>query len=151
MRKTMFIEVYYKHASTVARKVRGELCPWLKANTARLVRNREHQQRGRSTYHCGKRQTTTSGGPNKFIIKRDSSLENRNNPKGIWKLLKKLIPRKNKALLSTMNLCKVGTVGKIYYHQPEGPGFNPRPGQGLNFGQPSFTTSSEDRDVEPLI
>ena len=41
----MFIEVYYKHASTVARKVRGELCPWLKANTARLVRNREHQQR----------------------------------------------------------------------------------------------------------
>ena len=35
--------------------------------------------------------------------------------------------------------------------QPEGPGFNPRPGQGLNFGQSSFATPSVDRDVKPLV
>ena len=31
-------------------------------------------------------------------------------------------------------MCKVGTVAKISHYQPEGPGFNPRFGQGLNFG-----------------
>ena len=31
-------------------------------------------------------------------------------------------------------LCEVGTVGTISDCQPEGSGFNPRPGQGLNFG-----------------
>ena len=34
--------------------------------------------------------------------------------------------------------CEVGTVGKISDCQPEGPGFNPWPGRGLNFGRPSF-------------
>ena len=47
-------------------------------------------------------------------------------------------------------MCKVGTVGKVSDYQPECPGFNPRPGQGLNFGQPSFTTPSVDRDIKPM-
>ena len=37
-------------------------------------------------------------------------------------------------------MCKVGTVSKISDCQPEGPGFNPRLGRGLNFGCPSFAT-----------
>ena len=50
-------------------------------------------------------------------------------------------------------MCEVGTVGKISDYQPEGPdpGFNPRPGRGLNFGIPSFATPSVDRDVKPLV
>ena len=50
-------------------------------------------------------------------------------------------------------MCEVGTVGKISDYQPEGPGFNPRPGRGLNFGRsrPSFATPSVDRDVKPLV
>ena len=48
-------------------------------------------------------------------------------------------------------VCKVGTVGKISDCQPEGPGFNPWPGRGLNFGRPSFATPSVDRDVKPLV
>ena len=48
-------------------------------------------------------------------------------------------------------VCEVGTVGKMSDYQPEGPGFNPRPGRGLNFGRPSFTTPSVDRDVKPLV
>ena len=47
-------------------------------------------------------------------------------------------------------MCKVGTVGKVSDYQPECPGFNPRPGQGLNFGQPSFTSPSVDRDIKPM-
>ena len=31
-------------------------------------------------------------------------------------------------------------VAKISDCEPEGPGFNPWPGQGLNFGRPPFTT-----------
>ena len=31
-------------------------------------------------------------------------------------------------------VCEVGTVSKISDCQPEGPGFNPRLGRGLNFG-----------------
>ena len=46
---------------------------------------------------------------------------------------------------------KVGSVGKISDYQPEGSGFNPRPGRGLNFGRPSFATQSVDKDVKPLI
>ena len=38
-------------------------------------------------------------------------------------------------------MCEDGTVGKISDCQPEGPGFNPRP------GRPSFATPSVDRDV----
>ena len=49
--------------------------------------------------------------------------------------------------LCYMCACEVGTVGKISDCQPEGPGFNPRPGRGLNFGRPSFATPSVDRDV----
>ena len=49
------------------------------------------------------------------------------------------------------SVCEVGTVGKISDCQPEGPGFKPRPGRGLNFGQPSFATPSVDRDVKPLV
>ena len=49
------------------------------------------------------------------------------------------------------SVCEVGTVGKISDYQPEGPGFNPRPGRGLNFGRPSFATPSVDRDVKPLV
>ena len=46
---------------------------------------------------------------------------------------------------------KVGTVSKISDCQPEGPGFNPRPGRGLKFGRPSFAIQSVDRDVMPLV
>ena len=46
---------------------------------------------------------------------------------------------------------KVGSVGKISDYQSEGSGFNPRPGQGLNFGRPSFATQSVDKDVKPLV
>ena len=48
-------------------------------------------------------------------------------------------------------VCEVGTVGKISDCQPEGPGFNPRPGRGLNFGRLSFAIPSVDRDVKPLV
>ena len=47
-------------------------------------------------------------------------------------------------------VCEVGTVGKISDCLPEAPGFNPRPGRGLNFGRP-FATPSVDRDVKPLV
>ena len=46
---------------------------------------------------------------------------------------------------------EVGTAGKISDYQPEGSGFNPRPGRRLNFGRPSFATPSVDRDVKPLV
>ena len=48
-------------------------------------------------------------------------------------------------------VCEVGTVGKSSDCKLEGPGFNPRPGQGLNFERPSFVTPSVDRDVKPLV
>ena len=48
-------------------------------------------------------------------------------------------------------MCEFGTVGKISDYQREGPGFNPPPGRGLNFGRPSFATPSVDRDVKPLV
>ena len=48
-------------------------------------------------------------------------------------------------------VCEVGTVDKISDYQPEGPGFNPWPGRGLNFGRPSFATPSVDWDVKPLV
>ena len=34
-------------------------------------------------------------------------------------------------------VCQVGTVGKISDCKPRGPGFDPWPGRGLKFGQPS--------------
>ena len=48
-------------------------------------------------------------------------------------------------MILIMSVCEVGTVGKISDCQPEGPGFNSRPGRGLNFGRPSFATPSVDR------
>ena len=33
----------------------------------------------------------------------------------------------------------------------EAPRFNPWPGQGLNFGRPSFATLSVERDIKPLV
>ena len=45
-------------------------------------------------------------------------------------------------------MCEYSAVGKICDCQPEGRGFNPRPGRGLNLGWPSFATPSVDRDVE---
>ena len=48
-------------------------------------------------------------------------------------------------------VCEVGTVGKISDCQPEGPRFNPWPGQGLDFRQRSFTTLSMGRDIKPLV
>ena len=47
-------------------------------------------------------------------------------------------------------MCEVGAVGKISDFQPEGLGFNPRPGRGLNFGRPSFAPPSVDRDVKEV-
>ena len=52
--------------------------------------------------------------------------------------------------ITITRVCEVGTVGKISDYQPEGPGFNPRPGRELNFGRP-FATPSVDRDVTPLV
>ena len=48
-------------------------------------------------------------------------------------------------------VCEIGTVSKISDCQPEGPGFKPRPGRGLNFRRPSFATPSVDREVKPLV
>ena len=48
-------------------------------------------------------------------------------------------------------VCEVGTISKFSDFQPEGPGFNLRPGRGLNFKRPSFATPSVDRDVKPLV
>ena len=47
--------------------------------------------------------------------------------------------------------CEVGTVDKISDCQPGGSRFNPWPGQGLNFGRPSFATPSMYRDVNLLV
>ena len=51
------------------------------------------------------------------------------------------------------NFCvdMVSAVGKNSDFQPEGSGFNLRPGRGLNFGRLSFATPSVDRDVKPLV
>ena len=49
------------------------------------------------------------------------------------------------------SVCKVSAVGMTSDCQPEGPGFNLRPGRGLNFERPSFATPSIDRDVKPLV
>ena len=46
-------------------------------------------------------------------------------------------------------LCEAGTVGKISDYQPEGPGFNHRPGRGLNFGRTSFAAPFV--DVRALV
>ena len=48
-------------------------------------------------------------------------------------------------------MCQVGTVGKIFDYEPDGPEFNPWPGRGLNFWWPSYATPSVDRDITPLI
>ena len=45
---------------------------------------------------------------------------------------------------------RLAQLAKSLTVKPEGPGFNPRPGQGLNFGRLSFATPSMDRDVKPL-
>ena len=50
-----------------------------------------------------------------------------------------------------ISVCEVGTVSKISDGQPEGSGFNTPPGREFNFGRPSFTTPSVDRDVKPLV
>ena len=47
--------------------------------------------------------------------------------------------------------CEVSAIGWISDCQSGGPGFNPRPGRGLNFGRPSFATLPVDRDVNPLV
>ena len=39
-------------------------------------------------------------------------------------------------------MCEVGTVAKTSDCQPKCPGFNPWPGRGLNFGQPSQSRHS---------
>ena len=48
-------------------------------------------------------------------------------------------------------VCEVGIVGKISDYQLEGPGFNPRSGRGLKFGQPPVATPSIGREVKPLV
>ena len=65
-----------------------------------------------------------------------------------------MTPPGPKILLNVFNwlcVCKVGTVSKISDCQPDGPGFNPQVGRGLNLGCPSFATPSVDRDVKPLV
>ena len=42
-------------------------------------------------------------------------------------------------------------VRSLHGFQPEGYGFNPRPGWGLHFRRPSFATPSVDRDVKPMV
>ena len=41
-------------------------------------------------------------------------------------------------------VCEVGTVCKISDYKPEGPGFKPLPGRGLNCEHSSFATPSVD-------
>ena len=64
----------------------------------------------------------------------------------------KLLETMSSSFVSSSScVCEAGTVSQISDCQPEGPGFNPRPGRGLNFGRPSFATPSVDRDVKPLV
>ena len=58
-------------------------------------------------------------------------------------------PASNKNI--SMKMCDISAAGKMSDCQPEGPGFNSRPGRGLNFGRPSFATPSVDRGVKPLL
>ena len=51
----------------------------------------------------------------------------------------------------TICVCEVSAAGQISDCQPGGPGFNPRPGRGLNFGRSSFATPFVHRDVKPLV
>ena len=49
-------------------------------------------------------------------------------------------------------MCEVGTVGKISNYQPEGPGFNLRPDQGLNLGDLlSHTDRGQGRQAFGLV
>ena len=49
-------------------------------------------------------------------------------------------------------MCEVGTVGKISNYQPEGPGFNLRPGRGLNLGDLlSHTVRGQGRQAVGLV
>ena len=49
-------------------------------------------------------------------------------------------------------MCEVSAVGWISDYQPEGPGFNPRPGSRVEL-RATFTTPAPrvDRDVKPLV
>ena len=38
------------------------------------------------------------------------------------------------------HMCEVGTIGKIFDYQSEGPGLNLQPARGMNFERPSFAT-----------
>ena len=50
-----------------------------------------------------------------------------------------------------LEVCEASAVGWISACQPGGPGFNPRPGRGLNFEIPSFASTPVDKDVKSLV
>ena len=51
----------------------------------------------------------------------------------------------------SFEVCEASAVGWIFACQPGDPGFNPRPGRGLNFEIPSFATPPVDKDVKSLV
>ena len=109
--KTMFTEVCDKHAPVVTRKVRGELCPWLTEDITKIMRERDHMHKKAiksgisddwEIYRSLRNKTNNCIRRSKESYYKTQLLENKNNPKGIWKLLKKLIPRKTKSPPSIM-------------------------------------------------
>ena len=81
----------------------------------------------------------------------DVKRRDRTNGKGMGRKRRRKWERREKGRECNTRVWEVGTVGKISDCQQEEPGFNPRPGRGLNFGRPSFATPSVDRDVKPLV
>lgn len=100
-------------APVVTRKVRGNVCPWITDEIKGLMRERDylHNKAIKSSILNDWKayRVVWNKVNNRILLAKESYYEsqlseNKNNPKGIWKMLRQLIPKKNKVLASSMDM-----------------------------------------------
>ena len=94
-----------KHALLIERSVRGRDCPWLTSEIKQKIRERDYYLRKArksntenawSTYRRLHNSVTTAIRNSKANYNRTILHENMNNPKNVWKTIKRCYPSKSK-------------------------------------------------------
>ena len=122
---TILNETFNKHAPFINKRIKGRPCPWLDKDTKAELNNRDKALRKvRRTKdkndwkiyktlrnHCNNLLRYAKSKFNKNLL-----VENRNNPEGFWKVIKKIFPKKASTNATSSGHSKKARVERFSEH-----------------------------------
>ena len=109
----MFLSTASNHAPLIEKRSRGIDCPWMNGKIKKTIRERDHclikarrtnADEHWATYRHLRNLVTRQIRDSKSKYNRRMLEENNNDPKGFWKMIKRILPGEKKSVASSIKV-----------------------------------------------